>query len=264
MLVPAAGFSALTCFYLIKRPAERKIVEFLLYVSLWQAFPLFAVLLTYLSNTWDFPLRDIVFSRWDAAMGFDWAAWARFQHTIPGLVPAQDIVYQFHYLLIFASIVLLAIAGGKPRNAQLFISMAIGVTVSAIISGLVPAYSPVKANHIAAAWPAITEALRDGARGPFPFVGIVTFPSFHAAMATMLILAHTDQFWRLSVFGVLNVAMVFSIPSAGGHYLIDVPAGIAIGVICWFAAQGLVETPRATSAQEISLTPAQRTLSRTR
>jgi len=50
MLVPAAGFSALTCFYLIKRPAERKIVEFLLYVSLWQAFPLFAVLLTYLSN----------------------------------------------------------------------------------------------------------------------------------------------------------------------------------------------------------------------
>jgi membrane-associated phospholipid phosphatase len=243
MLAPFAGFTSLTCIYLFRRPAERKIIEFLLYVSMWQAFPLFATLLTYLTNTWRFPLQDFLFSSWDSALGFEWMAWARFQHTVSGLAGAEAIVYQFHYLLIFASVVILAVAGKKPRNAQLFIAMALGVTISAIISGLVPAYSPVKANHVLASWPVITEALRAGERGPFSFVGIVTFPSFHAAMATMLVLAHIDRTWRLVVFGLLNAAMIFSIPSAGGHYLIDVPAGIGIGVLCWAAAQRLIASP---------------------
>ena len=53
--------------------------------------------------------------------------------------------------------------------------------------------------------------------------GIVTFPSFHAIWAILLILALPT--WPIVV---LNVLMVISTVTSGGHYVIDVVAGILV------------------------------------
>jgi membrane-associated phospholipid phosphatase len=57
--------------------------------------------------------------------------------------------------------------------------------------------------------------------------GLVTFPSFHTMLGLVLIWAvrKTVLFWP-SLF--LNGAMVVSTVAIGGHYLIDVVAGIVL------------------------------------
>ncbi|MBB3692488.1 phosphatase PAP2 family protein [Sphingomonas sp. BK580] len=67
--------------------------------------------------------------------------------------------------------------------------------------------------------------------------GIITFPSFHAAAATML-------GWGFLTFGrrawpmvALNVAMFASALVVGGHYLVDLPAGALVAVTSIMAAR---------------------------
>jgi len=59
--------------------------------------------------------------------------------------------------------------------------------------------------------------------------GLISIPSLHAAMAVLLV--HAMRGTRLlPVFAVLNVAMLVSTPLDGGHYLVDVLAGVALVV----------------------------------
>jgi membrane-associated phospholipid phosphatase len=62
--------------------------------------------------------------------------------------------------------------------------------------------------------------------------GIVTFPSLHAAMGLIFIFA----LWPVPVvrwFGLgVNVLTIGATPIDGGHYLIDVAAGLMLAFIC--------------------------------
>ena len=79
--------------------------------------------------------------------------------------------------------------------------------------------------------------------------GIVTFPSFHAAAAVLYLWA----FWPVRWFGpiaiVANCAMLLATPIGGGHYFVDVFAGIAIAASSIMAAkwigQWLIQPSRA-------------------
>jgi membrane-associated phospholipid phosphatase len=69
--------------------------------------------------------------------------------------------------------------------------------------------------------------------------GLVTFPSFHVAMAVML--ARAAQGTRFALFSVvLNRLMIVSTPSEGGHFLVDAICSIAVAVAAIFAAHWLV------------------------
>jgi membrane-associated phospholipid phosphatase len=69
--------------------------------------------------------------------------------------------------------------------------------------------------------------------------GIITFPSLHAALAVILILA----FWPVPISrwigGALNGVMLAATPIDGSHYLADILAGIFVGFLCWRVAQAL-------------------------
>ena len=68
-------------------------------------------------------------------------------------------------------------------------------------------------------------------------VGVLTFPSFHAASAVLYIWALWRVRW-LSLFLVpCNIAMIASTPVGGGHYLVDVMAGIAVAAAAIVAAR---------------------------
>jgi membrane-associated phospholipid phosphatase len=58
--------------------------------------------------------------------------------------------------------------------------------------------------------------------------GVIAFPSFHAVLATLFAYAHrrSPTFLPMVAF---NALMLLSIPSEGGHYLVDVLGGVAVG-----------------------------------
>jgi membrane-associated phospholipid phosphatase len=71
--------------------------------------------------------------------------------------------------------------------------------------------------------------------------GIITFPSLHAALALIV----TVALWPIPVLRWLGVAtntlMLVSIPVDGGHYFIDVLAGLAIAWASLLAAKRIAE-----------------------
>ena len=94
--------------------------------------------------------------------------------------------------------------------------------------------------------------------------GIVTFPSFHAATAALYLWAFWPVRWFRPVAVVANVGMLLATPLGGGHYFIDVFAGIAVAAAAIIAAQwiaGLLTRPApqpvATSYRQEAILPAE-------
>ena len=61
--------------------------------------------------------------------------------------------------------------------------------------------------------------------------GIVRFPSFHTALAVIFTYAHRGIRWSFPPVAALNGVMLRSIPSEGGHYLVDMIAGGAVALV---------------------------------
>jgi membrane-associated phospholipid phosphatase len=71
--------------------------------------------------------------------------------------------------------------------------------------------------------------------------GIITFPSFHAALGALFIVA----LWPVPVLrwisAVVNGLMIIATPIDGGHYFIDVLAGLGITILCLCGARAIVD-----------------------
>jgi membrane-associated phospholipid phosphatase len=81
--------------------------------------------------------------------------------------------------------------------------------------------------------------------------GIITFPSFHAALGIIFIAG----LWPIPVLRwiglIVNVLMIAATPVEGGHYFIDVLAGVVIALLCQLAARRIVQAvPAATAWKE--------------
>lgn len=61
-------------------------------------------------------------------------------------------------------------------------------------------------------------------------VGIIAFPSFHAAAAVLCLWAFWPIWWIRPAAVIVDGAMLFATPIGGGHYFVDVAAGLAIAV----------------------------------
>jgi len=103
---------------------------------------------------------------------------------------------------------------------------------------------------VSTVWPVFT-GLRDGsvrALVGFGAEGVITFPSLHAALAVIMVVA----LWPIAALRwpilALNVGMLVATPIDGAHYLTDVLAGIAIAVTSLLAARALtIRAERAPS-----------------
>ena len=73
----------------------------------------------------------------------------------------------------------------------------------------------------------------------FALAGIVTFPSFHAASAVLYLWALWPVRWMRPIALVANAAMLASTPVDGGHYFVDLIAGIALAGAAILAARWL-------------------------
>jgi hypothetical protein len=175
----------------------------------------------------------------DRALGFDWPAMRALLDHLPPLIWLLGLAYHSLVLQMIVAIVALSQTG---RTSVLRITVGAAILsgfVTILVSGLFPAmgnvFDPAAYRHL---WPSIAwletdliGGLRDGSIRIVDLgamMGIVTFPSFHATLALIFIWAfgHLPRF-ALPAQCWAGLTIVAT-PVFGGHYAVDVLAGLAL------------------------------------
>jgi len=220
------------------------------------AFTAFGALLSYLMAAAGaaIPLHDSAFDAIDRALGLDWRGMLSWTTSHPWAEFVLTLSYMSFTLQATTTILALAFFGQLVHIRIFMLALILSALVCIVGSGIVPAEGTWGFYNLDTAdYPAILSApraqhlpmfhgLRDGTLrvlDGMTMEGIITFPSFHAALAVIFMVA----LWPVPVlrwFGVVvNTLMIFATPIDGGHYFIDVPAGIAVAVLCLAAARAV-------------------------
>jgi membrane-associated phospholipid phosphatase len=77
--------------------------------------------------------------------------------------------------------------------------------------------------------------------------GIITFPSFHAAAAILALWGFWGVWWMRPVSIIANVGMLMATPLLGGHYFVDVLAGVGLAALAIAVANLIGERSVAAS-----------------
>jgi len=208
--------------------------------------------MTYVAAAINFPMQDSALLAADRAMGLDWAAYVHFVDDRPSLASWLNVGYAMIGWPLFAIPVVLAAKQGYVRIEEFTFAFGVALAATTIISGLVPAIGvyqqigldPGSLKNINPG--AYLDQLRDlpptreGVLRHLDLLGlggIVTFPSFHAASAVLFGWALWAVRWLRPLALVVNGAMLAATPLNGGHYFIDLIAGVAVAVLSIVAAR---------------------------
>jgi hypothetical protein len=212
--------------------------------------------LTYIGAAINFPMQDATLLAIDRAMGLDWAAYLNFVDNRPELAEWLNCAYGMITWPLFAMPVILAATGRYRRVEEFTFAFAAALAVTTLLSSLIPAIGtyhqigidPSTLKHVDAGGyliaPRDLPPTREGMLRHLELLnlgGIVTFPSFHAASAVLFAWALWVVRWMRPIALLANGAMLVATPLNGGHYFIDVFAGIAIAVLAIVAARRIGE-----------------------
>lgn len=219
-----------------RRAAGDRAAELVFGFALFLALTTGTGLMSYLAATIGRPWADPWLARSDAALGFDWLAWYRLVQSHPLLHHLLAAAYASMIPQVTLCLFAFPLVGMGARNREFIATLAAGMVPTLLGFALFPAvcawvYYDVDPTHIPVHMLDL-QALRGGA---FPVLdlarmhGLVTFPSYHAVVAVLLICAaRGTSFFFLSL--AVNLLMLASVPSEGGHYLTDLLAGVAVAL----------------------------------
>jgi PAP2 superfamily protein len=202
-------------------------------VALILSFGAACMVMDYLVAGLRFQLIDRALIRSDAALGFDW-------HTSYIWISARPFVSTtlltaYATLLPQIAIAPLLLSGDtRCADAREFILLLfVTALVATAISGLLPALGKagmLGPAHITPIISARNGMLHEISLGDIE--GIVTFPSWHAAMGVVLAYS-LSKTGRAGVFFFvpLNGLMIAATPAVGGHHLADTLAGCALATV---------------------------------
>lgn len=208
--------------------------------------------MTYAAAALNFPLQDAWLDHLDRAMGLDWRAYLAFVNDHAIVRTVLTIGYGMIRWPIFIIPAALALVGDYRRLQEFTMAFALALIATTIISAFVPAIGTFYHLHLTAAdYANINPAayleqlrdlppVRDGSLRRLDLLaltGLITFPSFHAASAVLFAWALWPVRWLRAVTVVSNVTMLAATPIHGGHYFVDVIAGIAVAVAGIVAAR---------------------------
>lgn len=221
--------------------------------------------LTYVATAANLPLQDANLLAVDRTLGFDFRQFLAFVDSREWLTAVLAFGYRSIAWMICLVVAGLPLLGHCRRTAEFVLALLLALSVTCCITMIVPAIGVYDVlGLVPSDYPNITPGgyydtaremplIRDGTLRLLDvshLVGVITFPSFHAASAVLYAWALWPWPWFRPINIGVNGAMVIATPIGGGHFLIDVLAGIvvAISAICIarFAAQTL-DTASATS-----------------
>lgn len=235
---------AVSLYYTVHRPNPQ--FSTLLNCTLFLiAFTAVFALLSYFSASLNLPLRDAQFAAIDKAMGFDWVALLTWTNEHPTIGWTLTLAYMSSIpQLIVVTLILcftMRTEDVKDYTALFAITGTFVIFAAAIFpaAGAYIYHAPDPSlfsnlNPDAGVWHyEHLLALRDGTLRHIDISlieGLVTFPSFHTALAIITAWAVRNVKYVFPVAAVLNALVIWSTLSEGGHYLIDVIAGAGIAV----------------------------------
>jgi membrane-associated phospholipid phosphatase len=218
------------------RTADRlgRIAEAIGAFGIWIGFAACVVVLSYACARIGQPLHDESLVAIDRSLGFDWTGWHQF--VTVRVWPAQllDAAYGTLKMQLIAILVMSAFSDDRNRMAEFRWLAMITAIIACVISGLMPVVGARPFHHVAGAdWIADLLALRNA--GPLQFEvfkmhGIVSLPSYHTALGVIFMwCSRGTGIFGWALIG-LNIVMIVSTLTTGGHYLIDVIAGVALAL----------------------------------
>jgi membrane-associated phospholipid phosphatase len=200
------------------------------------------------------PLWDARFEAWDQALGFDWLAYARLIDSHSWIA----LPFRLAYASLIPQIIVLVLALGFTQRVRELRSVILAAmlcgTTTILLSPLFPAVSNFAHLGLSPAdfrnidpWAGYThladyQALRNGTMEAIDLPkmqGIITFPSYHAGLATVTLWGFLKSSSKLLRWSGAAVALttIAATPVDGGHYLVDVIAGIIIALASIVAAK---------------------------
>ena len=210
-----------------------------------------ASVLEYYLATSQRPFGDSALIAADRTMGVDWPAICAWAAAHPAALAALKRCY--FGLLPETGLVLVTIALFYPRRARRFPTALILSSLFTIpllwvfpVAGPYTAYAemsvPQSCFATAASWTDHYLGMRAHTMAAIPLDdlrGIVDFPSFHAACAVLLayFLRGIPIVFPAAV--VFDLLMLAATPVIGGHYVIDVIAGLAVAAATIWAIERL-------------------------
>lgn len=186
------------------------------------------------------PMADEVLRRADALFfGFDRRVLAQQVMATPWLMTPTVWIYNSLAVTPQILVLLLIVTRQYDRAWLILTAMTVAIAVSVLCLLIAPAYgSPPYAYSFVE----VFDGLRDGSLRHLDttiITGLVTFPSLHAADAVILARGYA---WLGRLFlplVLLNLMMVASALIVGGHYLVDLIAGVALAFASLGAARYL-------------------------
>jgi len=141
--------------------------------------------------------------------------------------------------------ILLGLTKNYVRLQQFTIACTLTVFATAIISALVPAIGTYQQYGLAAETASFKATgyliqldrlpvARDGTLRVLNLSqigGIVTFPSFHAAVAMITMWGLWCLWWMRPLALITMGGMLIATPLLGGHYFVDVMAGVVVAAV---------------------------------
>ncbi len=208
--------------------------------------------LTYAAAALNFPLQDAALYRIDQALGLDWSAYLDAVNARPWLCALLDAGYAMIRWPLFIIPVALALSGQYRRMQEFTLAFALGLIATTALSALVPAIGTFHHIGLAGAdYANLNPAgylsqlrdlppTRDGTLRNLSLLslaGVVTFPSFHAASAVLFTWALWPVRGMRTIAIISNGLMLAATPIFGGHYFIDIAAGLAVAALAIAAAR---------------------------
>ena len=181
------------------------------------------------------PFADPTLSAWDHALGFDWVAWAKMTAGLhdPFVLAYKSFIWQ-PALVTFA----LFLSKQHDRGWQTVFAGTMALAISTFVFAFFPAVGASEFYHFTVRTPAppfhpVLIALKDGSMRYLDgrtFAGMISFPSYHAAGATVLAWGFWKTWLRWPMLAV-NILMAVAAISMGSHYLVDILAGLVVAFV---------------------------------
>jgi PAP2 superfamily len=221
--------------------------------------------MTYMVAAAGLPMADASLDYLDRALGLDWRGYFSFVYARPQLITGLVLGYGMIGWPIFGIPVALGMTRHYRRLQEFTLAFALALIATTVISMFVPALGAydqlgIKPDPAVFTPGGYLDTVRDLplVRGGSlreldigKLVGIITFPSFHAAAAVLYLWALWSVWWLRPLALIANGGMLLATPIGGGHYFVDVIAGIAVAVLAIIAALRVGERLAEPAAQPL-------------
>jgi membrane-associated phospholipid phosphatase len=190
-----------------------------------------------------FPRIDLALARFDALLGWDTVAVMRRVAERPSLRSFLILCYNSTELQLVLAPCLAALSHDRRRLRVYLYAIVYSSFFGSLIYYFFPSSGPAGVfdspdfMHVQRLTHLKYEQVHNFQPVTTLLGGLIAFPSFHVAwsvLATYVAWPKRNVFWSLVV---LNVLVISSTVLLGWHYLVDVPAGIALALVCISAGE---------------------------